>query len=181
MEHIVIVEQWRIKRIKDSLLQASFTLAITRAHDSHATIFEHHFHIVKVEVHKAMQCDNFCNAFSSHAQSVVGSFESLDKRQLGVNLSQAFVIDNEQRIHMFSHLFNAIKRLVNLFKTLETERNGDDTHREYAHLFRYTGDDRRCTRTRSTAHTSSDEGHFGAVVEHRFNVFDAFFGCRFSL
>ena len=78
MEYIVIVEQRRVKRIVNGLLQSAFAFAIARAHDSHTTIFEHHLHVVEVEIHKAMIGYYLGNALGCNAQRIVGTSKSLD-------------------------------------------------------------------------------------------------------
>ena len=78
---------------------------------------------------------------------------------------------------MFCHLLNAVKRLVNLAVTLETERNGNDTYRQDAQFFTRAGNHRSSTSTRTTAHSGCDERHLGAVAKHVLNISETLFCC----
>ena len=123
-----------------------------------------------------MNGDNLGNRLGGHAQRVVGLSESIEHGQLGIDLAQAFIIDNQQGIHVFRHLFHAVEGLVDLLRSFETEGNGDDTHREDAHLLGDAGNDGGCTSARAATHTGGDEGHLRAVAEHVLHILNAFLG-----
>ena len=95
IKHIVIVEQRRVKRIVNGLFYAAFAFTITRTHDSYTTIFKYGFYIIEVEIHKAVISNNLGNALCGDAQRVVGFCESLHYREVGIDLSEAFIIDNQ--------------------------------------------------------------------------------------
>ena len=78
---------------------------------------------------------------------------------------------------MLLHLFDAIEGLVDLAVAFETEGDGDDTNGQDAELLGDAGNDRGCTGTGTTAHTSCDKGHAGAIVEHALDVFKTLFCC----
>ena len=123
-----------------------------------------------------MQGDDLCNGLGCYGESVIGFAKGIEERQVGIDLAQAFVINNEQGIYVFRHLLNTIESLVNLLVALEAEGNGNDTYSEDIHLLADTGDDRSSTCAGAAAHTCGDEGHAGAIVQHIMNVVDAFFG-----
>ena len=78
---------------------------------------------------------------------------------------------------MFLHLLHTVECLIDLSVTLETEGDGDDTHRQDTQFLRDTGDDRGSTGTCATTHTGGDEGHAGAVAEHAADILEALFSC----
>ena len=122
-----------------------------------------------------MNGDNLCNTLSSHTQGVVSLTETIEQTQLWINLAETFVVDDEQCIDMLCHLFNAIQRLIYLLSSLETERNGNDTHGENTQFLADTCDDRCCTSTRTTTHTSGDKCHLRTIVEHLLDILAGLF------
>ena len=82
---------------------------------------------------------------------------------------------------MLRHLFNAIKRLVNLAIALETEWYSDDTDGKDVKLLADAGNDRSSTSARTTTHSGSDKRHLRSVIEHATHVFNALFCCIASL
>ena len=122
-----------------------------------------------------MNGDNLCNTLGSHTQCVVSLTETIEQTQLWINLAETFVVDNEQRIDVLCHLFNAIQRLIYLLSSLETERNCNDTHGENTQFLADTCDDRCCTSTRTTTHTSGDKCHLRTIVEHTLDILTGLF------
>ena len=98
VEHIVVVEQWRVERILDGFIYSAFSLAITCTHDSHATIFQYCLHIVEVEVDESVYGNDFGDTLGCNAQCVVCFAESIEHSQFWINLTQALILDNEQII-----------------------------------------------------------------------------------
>ena len=120
---------------------------------------------------------NLCDTLCSDAQSVVGLAESIKHCKLGIYLAETLVVDNQQRVYVFRHLFDAIQGLIYLLRTLKTEWNRNDSDSEYAQFFRYLSNHRGCSRSRSTTHSGRDKRHSGTVTQHISDVIKAFFGC----
>ena len=78
---------------------------------------------------------------------------------------------------MLTHLFYAIQSLINFPVAFKAEGDGDDTYGQDAEFLRNTGNDRGCTCSCTTTHTSRNEGHTGAIVQHTLDVFYALFCC----
>ena len=78
---------------------------------------------------------------------------------------------------MFRNFVDTVECLVDFAVTFEQEGNGYDTYRKNAHGLGFAGNDGGCTGSGTTAHTGSDEYHFGAVVEHGADLFHTFLGC----
>ena len=78
---------------------------------------------------------------------------------------------------MSRHLIYAIEGLIYLSIALKFERDRHDADGEDTHILRFTGDDGRCTGSRSAAHTGGDESHLRAILQHIANIIYAFFGC----
>ena len=125
-----------------------------------------------------MISNNLGNALCGDAQRVVGFCKSLHYREVGINLSEAFIIDNQQRIDVLSHRFDTIERLINFASALKSERNGNDTHRKDTQLFCYPGNNWRSSGSRSSTHSGGNENHLGTIVQYITNVIDALFGCN---
>ena len=93
VEDVVVVQQWRVQCIVDSLLHTAFAFAITCAHNGHSAVFKHRLDIVEVEIDKSMVGDYLCNALRCNAQCIVGLAECIENCKVGINLPQAFVVD----------------------------------------------------------------------------------------
>ena len=158
------------------MLYTAFALAVARTHDGHATVLEHSLDVIEVEVDETVVGDDLCDRLGSHAERVVSLLEGAEHGEVRINLAEAFVVDDEQSVHVLRHLLHAVERLVYLALALEAERYGDDTYGEDAHLLRYSCDDRCGTRSGSATHSCRDESHLGAVVEHFLDGVDAVLG-----
>ena len=77
---------------------------------------------------------------------------------------------------MFRYFLHAVEGLVDFLVAFEAEGDGDDADGQDAHALGLAGNDGGCTRTRTAAHTSGDEHHLGAVVEHGPDLLHALLG-----
>ena len=128
-----------------------------------------------------MNGDNLCNRLGSDRKCVVGLAKGIENGQVGIDLAQALVVDDEECVDVLRHLFHAIEGLVDFLWTFEAEGNGDDTHGEDAKLLRHFGNDWCSTRSGATTHTSGDERHARSIAEHIANVVDALLRCHAGL
>ena len=153
-----------------------FSLGFTSTHDSHATIAEHHLHIIEVEVHDAAHGDYLCYALGCDAECIIGLGKSIDDGEVGIDFAQTFVVDDQQGIHILDHTFHTIQRLIDLGHTLKDKGNGDDAHREDIGFAGATGHHRTSACARTSSHTGSNEDHASAIVEHVLDFLDALLG-----
>src|SRR5437868_5601941 len=103
--------------------------------------------------------DDLCNALRSVGKYIVGMHECIHHSKVTVYLAQTLVADDEERVHILLQLFNAGLGLCSLFSALELERNGNDTHCEYAHFFCSLCDDGCSSCTGAFTHACCDEHH----------------------
>ena len=97
-------------------------------------------------------------------------------RKVGIDGTQALVVDHEQGVYVVGHALHAVEGLVYFLVAFEAEGYGDDAHGEDAHFLGHLGNDGCCAGAGAAAHASGDEGHAGAVVEHALDVFGALLG-----
>ena len=124
-----------------------------------------------------MHRDNFSNATCRHTQRVVSLFKGTQDVEVRIDLTEALVVDHEERIDVARHLIYAVEGLIYLSIALKLERDRYDTDGEDSHILRFASDDGRCACTRSATHTGGNESHLGAVLQHTANIIYAFFGC----
>src|SRR5689334_16671507 len=92
-------------------------------------------------------------------------------------MAKLVVTDYEQCINILLHHPDAVFRLHLSFPSFIRERSSNYPNSEYAEFFADPGNDRCTPGSRSTSHTSGDEGHFCIYFENSFNLFKAFFCC----
>ena len=134
VEYVVVIEQRRMKRTFDSLAHTSFTLSESSTHDGHTTVFQHRGHILEVEVYNTMYRNNFGYALGGNGQRIVCLGKGIQHRKLRINLAQAFIIDNQQRIDMLGYFLHPVQCLVYFLQPLKTERYSHDTDRQDTHF-----------------------------------------------
>ena len=167
--------------IVDSLADTVFSFAVTGTHNGYASILHDSFHIVEVEVDDAAHSDDFGNALGRNEQCVISLGKSVSDREVGIDLAQFLVVDDQQSVDVFADFFHAVKGLVYFAVAFPAEWNGDNAHGENVHLFgdaRYGG---CCPRSGTSSHSGRDKHHACTVVEHLFYFFDTFLGGFFSL
>ena len=175
VENIVVVQQRGMKGIGNSLCDSSFAFSVSCTHDCYTTVLQHGFHIVEVQVDDTSQGNDFCNTLCGDRQRVVCLSKGIHYTDVGIYIAQAFVVDNQQGIYMLAHFFHSVKSLVDFLVSFEQERNGHDTYGQDFHVLSRFGNDRSCTGSGSTTHTSRDECHAASVVQHILDVFNTFF------
>ena len=78
---------------------------------------------------------------------------------------------------MLGYLLDAIERLIDFLVSLELEGDGDNAHGEDACILGTLSDDGCRTGACATTHSGGYEDHACAIVEHLFDVLEAFHGC----
>ena len=116
-----------------------------------------------------MHRNDFSDGTCSITQRVVSFGKSFDDCEVLVNLTQTFVVDDQQCVNILAHLLHTIQGLVNLLVTFPTERNGHNTNCKDTHVLGSLGNERSSTSTCTTSHTSRDEGHLRTIREHALN------------
>ena len=113
-----------------------------------------------------MHGDDLDDAFHGFRQRIVGLLKAIQEGEVRVNLSQTFIIDDKQGIHLIRHALHAIKSEVNALPHFKEEGDGDYANGENAALHRLASNDGCGARTRSSAHSGRDEYHLRLVVKH---------------
>ena len=178
--HVAVFEQRRVEGIFDGFGDAVFAFAVSAADDSHAAVAQGGVHILEVEVDFTVHVDEVGNRACGCRQRVVGFAEGCKEVHVGINLGEAFVVDDENGINIFAHLLGAVERLENLFVAFEEEWDCYDADGEHAVVAGNASHHRGGTGACSATHTGGDEHHLGFVVKQGGNLVGAFFGCCLS-
>ena len=86
--------------------------------------------------------------------------------RVGVDVADAFIVDDEQRVHVLAHLLHTLQRLYDFQTLLEEEGDGDHADGQQTHRLGYACDERGGTGSGSASHARCDEHHLRAVAEH---------------
>ena len=84
-----------MQRIIDGLAHTIFSFTVSGTHYGHTTVFQYCFHIIEVEVDGTADSDDFSNAFCCYRKGVVCFSESIHDTEVGVDVAQAFIVDNQ--------------------------------------------------------------------------------------
>ena len=95
MENIGVVEQWRVECILNGFRYAVFSFAEPSRHNGDAPIFEYGADISEVEIDDAVHGDDFGYRASCYREGVVGAFKGTQNVEVGIDLAETFVVDNE--------------------------------------------------------------------------------------
>ena len=163
-----------MERGVDGLCDAAVALGAGRRHNGHAPITQHGVDIAEVKVHGAVHADDVHNALHGGEQRVVGAAEGVGHGEVGIDVAQPLVVDDQQRVHLLGEGVHAVERLVDARHKFEEERNGHHADSEDAALACLAGNNRRRAGARAAAHASSDEDHLRLLVQHRAHGLDAF-------
>ena len=176
IENIVVVQQRRVKSICDGLCYTAFSFSEACTHNGDASVFQNGLDVVKVKVDRTAQGNDFSNALGCDGECVIGFTECIHYADIGINVAQAFVVDHQQGIDMFAHLFHAVQGLVDLFVAFEYEGDCNNTYCQDVHFLGSFGNNRCSTGSGTSTHSGCDKGHPAAVVQHFLYIFQALFG-----
>ena len=176
VENIVVVEQRRVQGVIDGFRHTVFSFTESSTHDGYSAIFQDGFHIGKVKVDRTAYGDNLGNALGGDGKRVVGFTEGIHESKVGVYLTQAFVVDDQQGIYVLGDALHTVQCLDDFLFSFEDKRDGDDADSQDIHLFRDAGNDRSSSGSCSTPHSGSDEHHLGAIVQLVSDIFYTLFG-----
>ena len=142
-----------------------------------ASILHHRSHISKVQIDKARHGNQLGDIGNRLTQNVICDSKRIFKGNLLFgNELQALVGDNNERVHIFAHVFNAIQRLFQTLFALERKRTGHNTDGQHTHRTGDFGNDWCGTGAGTAAHASGDKYHVRAF-ECRSNFVLALLGC----
>ena len=91
-----------MQSIFDRLGDTMFSLAKAPAHHSYPTVFEGTAHIGKVEIDIPFHGDQFGDTLCGYGQCLVGLFKTIEPRQIRVDLTQVFIVDDQKRIDILA-------------------------------------------------------------------------------
>ena len=149
----------------DPSYMAAFAAAVTCAHDGYSAVFQHHAHVVEVEVYLAVHGDDVRDAFGGHQHDVVGAVVGVFKAHVAVYLAQFVVLHDDEGVHVAADGFHSVQRLVYLLDAFPLVGYGDDAHGEYVHFLGRLGYDGGGACAGASAHACGDEHHARAVAE----------------
>ena len=116
--------------------------------------------IGKIEVDQCRQIDQVCNTLNRLLKDFVCFLECFRHGCTAVyNLKQLIIWDYNQCIYVFLQILNACQSIVHTCSGLKTERFGNDTNGQDAHLLCNTCHYRRSTSSGSATHTTGDKDH----------------------
>ena len=118
----------------------------------------------EVEVDKTLHFDQVGDALNGLTQHVVCDVECVQEGDFLVgDILQAFVRDDDERVHGVAEHFDALFRLIHPALAFKLERFGDNADGQNAELTRDFRNDRRTAGTRAAAHAGGDEDHVGIL------------------
>ncbi len=167
--------QRRVDGEIDGIGETTFAAGNALTDDGDTALGKRLLDIVEVGIDFAHAGDDVGYRLGGVANQVVRALERLADIHILVDHDVFFVVHHEQRIDMLCQFCRSHHRLANLDFALESEGKRDDAHREDVELLRYLSNDRRSTRSRTTAHSGNDKDHLGAIAQHLFDVLAALF------
>ena len=162
--------------VLDGRRHTVFAFAIANRNQGCAAVAESGVDVVHVEIDFARIGNDFRNALCGDRQGVVSLGKSRVEFEVGVNLRQTFVVDDEKGVDIFAHLVSAGDCFSNLAHAFETEGYGHDADSEQAAFAGDAGDDRSGSCACATTHACGNENHVGLGCEEGCDFGSAFFG-----
>ena len=156
---IVVVQERRIECLLDSQSHTLGPFCIARVDDSDTAIAQGRIDVSEVKVDRTGDIHQVGDTTCGIAQRIVGLGEGFGDGEVLVHLDEALVVDDEEGIHTLAHLLDPFEGLEDLRRPLKEEGDRDDTDGQQTRLHGDLADNRGCTRTRTTTHTSGDEDH----------------------
>ncbi len=152
------VEQWRRNGLLSRIGCSIVTPPDTGTHQSGAAVLDDTPNIRKVDVDESCFSDKHRNTLRGVQQHFISLLQGLmEGNSLPHYGKQAFVGDDDHRVHMLAHLGDSFLCLTHAFAALEEERPRDDANRQCTGFARQFADHRRSTRTGTAAHAACDE------------------------
>ena len=92
---------------------------------------------MEVEVHTeesllTAHLDDFDDGVDGIGESLVGFAEGVEHGEIGIDVEQTLVVDDQQGVYFFGDARHTVESFVNLLGHLELEGNGDNAHCEDA-------------------------------------------------
>ena len=156
---IIVVQEGRIECLLDSQSHTLGPFSVAGVDDSYTAISQGRIDVSEVEVDRTGDIHQVGDTACGIAQRIVRLGEGFGDGEVLVHLDEALVVDDEEGIDALAHLLDPFECLEDLSRTLKEEGDRDDTDSQQARLHGDLADDGRCTRTRTTTHTSGDEDH----------------------
>ena len=158
-----------------SFERALVAVGVADAHVRKAGLLHDGAQVGKVQVDEAGLGNEVGNALNALAQHVVCHFEGVHQRRPAHDRQQALVGDDDQGIHRFLELGNALFGVLHPAAALKAEGLGDHADGEDAELARALRDDGRSARAGAAAHAGGDE-HQVAAAQRFHQLIAALFG-----
>ena len=101
---VTVLQQRRLQSILDGLGHTVLALAISAADDGNTTIAQRGVDVHKVDVHLALGGDELADRACSSRECVIGLAKGVVEVQVGIDVNQALIVDDEQCVNIFAHL-----------------------------------------------------------------------------
>ena len=149
------------------------------AHHGLAGLAHHGAHVLKVDIHMALDVDDFRNTAHGVLEHVIGTGEGFILcRLLAKHFHEFFVEHDDERVDIGFQLGQASFGIAHALVALKVKRLGHHAHGQDAHFARHPCDHRSGACARAAAHAGGDEQHVSAF-DRRPDVFNGQF-CGFT-
>ena len=127
-----------------------------------ATATHHTLQIGEIDTYKGgLHGDKLGDTLRCRCQDIVSLTEGLAYGQLAIHLTDALVVDYEQRVGILAQLLHSACSLLATCSTLPQQGKCNVGNSQKAHLVCQLGDDGRSTCTCTATHTCGNEDHLG--------------------
>ena len=92
----------------NSFGQAVLATAVSIRHDGYSAIAQHHFNISKVDVLNTVHGYHFNNGANGRGESFIGLLKTIDDREIGIDIFEPLIIDNQQGINFISQRIDTV-------------------------------------------------------------------------
>ena len=162
----VVVQQRRVQGFGNGVLCPACTYCCGTPHDCCTTVGQHCSRIAQIDVLRVVVGNDFGNAPSSRGKYFIGFRKTGLETQVSIYLTQLIIVDDNQRIDILTQVLHPDVGLIVSDFSFKLKRNGYNTHRKDFHFLSHTGNNGCSARSRTAAHSGSDENHFGIGSQH---------------
>ena len=158
------------------LCHAVLAFAVAYGDKSCSSVAQGRVDVAHVEVDHARGGHDFGDAACGGGEYVVGFGKSLCEAEFRVYLGEAFIVDYQQGVGIFSQFVGTAQGFSYFRHPFEEERNCDYAYRQYASTFDGARHHGGGSGARASAHACGDEYHVWPRLKQSLDFLYAFFG-----